>query len=65
MTKIFIVSQSDGGIYQFELPVKLSYQPGAGGSGSANKDKVRTRRSAAGSSDGLRRVNVSPPLSVD
>jgi hypothetical protein len=48
LTKIFITSQSDGAIYQFDLPVKLSYP-------SANKEKVRTHRDISGS---LRRISV-------
>jgi len=51
-TKLFIVSQLDGAIYQHDLPVKLSY-PSAG---SSNKDKGRLRRDTP---SGLKRVNVS------
>jgi hypothetical protein len=48
-TKLFIASQSDGAIYQIDLPIKLNYQ-------SSNKDKVRSQRDVSGA---LRRINVS------
>ena len=52
VTKLFIASQSDGTVYQYDLPIKLG-NPSAG---SGYKDRTRARRE---NSNLLRRVNVS------